>query len=92
MKTIARSYKVETAPDWSATKRDRGCDFVLRHWGHGVCSLCEGQPGGVKTKERAELLGLHWVVTGISPGTAERLSNTELLDGIEGANQKDDVL
>ena len=74
-----RRYKVEVAPSWSMAKRDHGCDYTIRLWGRGRCSLAEGQWHSVKTKERAELLGRHWVATGIAGSTADNLSDDELL-------------
>ena len=77
-----RRYKVEDSPSWSIAKRDHGCDYTLKLWGRGRCSLAEGQWHSVKTKERAELLGRHWVATGIDASTACKLSDDELLSDV----------
>ena len=78
MQSTARHYKIEPAADWSISKRDHDCDYTLRLYGHGICSIAAGERGAVKTKERAELLGRHWVETGIAGLTACGLSDNEL--------------
>lgn len=78
MQSTERHYKIENAPDWSIAKRDHDCDYMLRLYGHGNCSIAAGEWCAVKTKERAELLGRHWVETGIAGLTACRLSDGEL--------------
>jgi len=72
-----RRYTVEASPDWSISYRD-GNPYVVNLWGLGRCSLAEGQWIGTKTAERADLLGRHWVATGIAPMTACCLSDAEL--------------